>query len=223
MKLLHFGLGLLLSSVVSAQSINQLDANGKRDGIWKKNFDGTDILRYEGEFTHGKETGLFKFYKNIRNKAVLTATKQFNPQNNIAEVIFYASTGKVISEGKMDGKLYIGEWKYYQKNNDKLLILEHYNTKGELDGERVVYYNNGIMAEKQMYKAGKLDGESLSYSENNKLINRANYLNGEMHGAYVVYFLDGTPEVEGQFKNGQKSGVWKYYENGALKEQKNFD
>lgn len=223
MKLLHFSLGLLLTSMVSAQSINQLDANGKRDGIWKKNFEDTNVLRYEGEFAHGKEIGLFKFYKNINKKAVLTATKQFNTQNNIAEVIFYASTGKVISEGKMDGKLYVGEWKYYQKNNKNLLILEHYNSKGELEGERMVYYNNGNIAEKQMYKAGKLNGESLSYSEDNKLINVATYLNGEMHGKYVVYFLDGEPEVEGQFKNGQKSGIWKYYENGTLKEQKNFD
>ncbi|WMI65489.1 toxin-antitoxin system YwqK family antitoxin [Aestuariibaculum sp. YM273] len=223
MKLLHSILGLLLTSIVSAQSINQFDANGKRDGVWKKNFEDTNVLRYEGEFNHGKETGLFKFYKNIRSRAVLTATKQFNPENNIAEVKFYASTGKVISEGKMDGKLYIGEWKYYQKNNDNLLILEHYNSKGELDGDRIVYYNNGNMAEKETYRAGKLDGESLSYAENNKLISRANYLNGEMHGKYVVYFLDGTPEVEGQFKNGQKSGVWKYYEKGVLKEQKNFD
>ncbi|GAA4303152.1 toxin-antitoxin system YwqK family antitoxin [Aestuariibaculum suncheonense] len=223
MKLLHLTLVLFITSFVSAQSINQLDANGKRDGIWKKNFDGTNVLRYEGEFTHGKETGLFKFYKNIKNKAVLTATKKFNPQTNIAEVTFYGSTGKVISEGKMNGKLYIGEWKYYQKNNNNLLILEHYNLKGELEGERVVYYENGVMAEKQNYKAGVLDGEALSYSESNKLINRSHYVNGVMDGKYVVYALDGTAEVEGQFKQGQKSGIWKYYENGNLKEQKNFD
>ena len=38
-----------------AQSINQFDTDGKRHGIWKKNFENTQQLRYEGEFIHGKE------------------------------------------------------------------------------------------------------------------------------------------------------------------------
>ncbi|MBD0832680.1 toxin-antitoxin system YwqK family antitoxin [Aestuariibaculum sediminum] len=222
MRFLHFSLLLLFTAFVSAQNINQFDSNGKRHGIWKKTFDDTDVLRYEGEFNHGKEIGLFKFYKNIRQRAVLTATKQFNPQNNIAEVTFYASTGKIISEGKMDGKRYIGEWKYYQKTNNNLLILEHYNNLGELDGERIVYYENGVIAEKNHYKGGKLHGETLSYSEANTLIYRANYVNDKMDGPYVAYDGNGALEIEGQFKNGQKTGLWKYYENGNLTEQTQF-
>ena len=66
------------------ESLNQFDANGKRHGVWKKTFEGTNVLRYEGEFHHGKEIGLFKFYKNIRKQAVLTATKQFNKNDNSA-------------------------------------------------------------------------------------------------------------------------------------------
>ena len=104
-------------TLLFAQTINQLDENGLRHGIWKKYFDDTTILSYEGEFNHGKEIGIFKYYKNIENKASLTATKQFNEANNQAYVTFYSSKGKVISEGTMAGKLYIGAWKYYQKTN----------------------------------------------------------------------------------------------------------
>ena len=43
-----------------SQDINQFDAEGKRHGVWKKNFEGTDQLRYEGEFDHGKEIDWLK-------------------------------------------------------------------------------------------------------------------------------------------------------------------
>ncbi|MDB2462767.1 toxin-antitoxin system YwqK family antitoxin, partial [Algibacter sp.] len=114
---------MLSSSVMLGQTINQLDANGKRDGVWQKKFEGTDILRYEGQFVHGKEVGLFKFYKHYKNKGILSATKLFNKNDQKAEVKFLASNGKVISEGIMDGKTYIGTWKYYQKNSNQLLII----------------------------------------------------------------------------------------------------
>ena len=139
---------VLVSTVIFSQEINQLDAAGKRHGIWKKTFDNSNVLRYEGEFLHGKEVGLFKFYLNVKNKAVLSATKEFNVDDNRAYVKFLASTGKVISEGTMDGKKYVGNWKYYQKSNSNLLIVENYSDVGELEGERLVYYPNGQVAEK---------------------------------------------------------------------------
>ncbi|MFD2289944.1 toxin-antitoxin system YwqK family antitoxin [Mariniflexile gromovii] len=211
-----------LSTMVSAQEINQLDANGKNHGIWKKNFEGTNIPRYEGEFLHGKEIGTFKFYKNIKKKAVLTATKEFNEKDSKAYVKFYASTGKVISEGQMDGKKYIGEWKYYQKTNNKLLTLEHYNDSGILHGERIVYYPNGQIAEKQTYKDGKLEGVSVVYSEKNVVLSEVIYVNGELHGYSKYYSPKGELVAEGLYKKDKKDGIWKYYKDGKLTEEKDF-
>jgi len=213
---------LLVTMLVSSQEINQLDASGKYHGIWKKNFDNTNVLRYEGEFLHGKEIGLFKFYKNIKNKAVLTATKEFNETNNKAYVKFLASTGKVISEGQMDGKKYIGEWKYYQKTNNNLLILEYYRDSGVLIGERIVNYPNGQIAEKQFYKNGKLDGISTVYSDKNVVLSEVVYVNGELHGNSRYYTPKGEMVAEGAYKNGKKDGIWKYYEDGKLTEEKDF-
>jgi antitoxin component YwqK of YwqJK toxin-antitoxin module len=222
MKTVYTILFLLITVFGSSQEINQLDANGKNHGIWKKNFDDTNVLRYEGEFFHGKEIGVFKFYKNIKKKAVLTATKRFNHTNNKAYVTFFASTGKVISEGEMDGKKHIGEWKYYQKTNDKLLTLEHYNDAGILNGERLVYYPNGQIAEKQIYKNGKLEGISVVYSDKNVLLSEVVYSDGELHGASKYYTPKGELIAEGSYKNGKKDGVWKYYENGKLTDEKDF-
>jgi len=213
---------LFFAISMSAQNINEFDENGERHGIWKKNFDNTNILRYEGEFNHGKEIGLFKFYQNINKKPVLAATRDFLEKSAKANVKFYASTGKLISEGQMDGKLYIGEWKFYQKDSDKLLILEHYNNEGNLDGDRFVYYANGVIAEKQQYKNGKLNGTSLYYSEENVLIKELNYENDELHGISKYYNEKGELITEGSYKRDKKNGIWKYYENGKLTDEKNY-
>jgi antitoxin component YwqK of YwqJK toxin-antitoxin module len=213
---------LCFVTAVSAQNINQLDTNGKRNGIWKKYFEGTKVLRYEGQFKHGKETGLFKFYKNIDGKASLTATKQFNDTDHKAYVTFFTSTGKVVSEGEMDGKTYIGEWKYYQKTNKKLLTLENYDENGNLDGDRFVYYENGQIAEKQHYKHGKLDGNSIWYTEDNVVLKEYTYVNGLLDGPAKFYNSKGELLVGGSYKKDEKHGIWNYYENGKLVDTKDF-
>lgn len=213
---------LLLITQLSAQEFNQFDENGKRHGIWKKNFDDTQVLRYEGEFFHGKEIGVFKFYKNFKKQAVLTATRTFNKENNITDVKFFTSKGKLVSEGQMNGKIYIGTWKYYQKNNTGLLAIEHYDDYGVLQGERLVYYENGNVAEKQFYKDGKLEGVSLWYSEKDVVLKEFIYEGGELHGMSRYYNPKGEIIAEGLYKRDKKHGVWKFYEKGQLVKEENF-
>ena len=207
---------------VSAQSINQLDANGKRHGLWKKHFEGTDVVRYEGAFFHGKEVGEFKFYKNNNGKPLLVATKIFNKSDDVAQIKFFNDYGKLISEGHMNGKAYVGTWKYYQNNGENLLTIEHYNNNGEPHGERLVYYENGEVAEIQHYVNGKLEGKSKWFSEENVVLKEYAYVNGELHGTAKYYNPKGKLITEGEYKNGKKTGIWKFYENGKLVEEKDF-
>lgn len=215
--ILFFTIGLSFS-----QEINQFDENGNRHGVWKKNFENTKVLRYEGEFNHGKEIGTFKFYQNLDGKATLTATRKFKDDSDLADVTFYSSIGKVISKGKMRGKVYVGEWKYYQKNSNSLLNLEHYDDLGKLQGERLVYYENGQIAQKENYKDGKLHGVSLWYAEDGVLIKEMLYENGELHGLSKYYSPEGDLIIQGVYKRAKKHGIWKYYENGKLVDEKNF-
>ena len=212
----------LVSLIGWSQDINQLDAKGERHGIWKKNFEGTKQVRYQGEFNHGKEVGEFKFYKLIKKKSVLTATKQFNNTDNSAFVRFLSSRGKVISEGKMLGKLYVGKWTYYHNKIKGVMTLENYNANGLLDGEKLVYYKEGKVAESANYANGKLQGESKWYSVKGVVLKAFIYDNDELHG--IAKYYNGKEEllVEGHYNRGKKSGIWKYYENGTLTEEKDF-
>ncbi len=207
---------------VNAQEINQLDANGKRHGVWKKNFDGTNQLRYEGQFDHGKEVGLFKFYKLIKKKSVLTATKSFDENTNIADVTFFASNGKEISKGKMNGKVYIGEWQYFHNKNGGLMTKEFYNDNGQLHGEKLVFYDNGKIAEQINYVNGKKEGVSTWLSLKGVKLKEFMYENDQLHGVSKYYSGNGDLLVEGRYKRDKKTGVWKYYKNGKLVDEKDF-
>ena len=172
----------IMTNMVFSQEDNQFDTNGKRHGVWKKTFEGTKAVRYEGQFNHGKEVGLFKFYKYVSKKSVLSATKQFNDTNNIADVKFLTSKGKVISEGQMDVKKYIGEWKYYHKNSKQLLRTEHYDKAGLQQGDLLVYYEDGTVAERSNYKDGKLEGKSIWYNEKGIPVKEFIFINDELSG-----------------------------------------
>lgn len=215
-------LTVLSLSSYAQQSVNQFDDGGKRHGVWRKHFDKTRELRYEGQFNHGKEIGLFKFYTLNKGVSVLSATKQFNEIDNKSEVKFLSSKGKLISEGQMDGKLYIGKWIYYHNKSDAIMTIEYYNSNGELEGEKLVYYPDGKTAEKANYVNGKLEGKSTWYAKNGTVLKEFLYKNGEFDGESKYYDTNGNVKAVGLYKNGLKVGVWTYYEGKSISKKLNY-
>jgi antitoxin component YwqK of YwqJK toxin-antitoxin module len=131
-----------------------------------------------------------------------------------------SSKGKLISEGMMNGRLFIGKWIYYHNKSDGIMSVEYYNDNGNLEGEKVVFYANGQIAETSTYKDGKLEGSSKWYSESGKLLKDYLYENDELHGMSKYYDADGIILAEGNYQKGRKHGIWNYYEAGKLKESK---
>ncbi len=212
---------IILTNGFAQKSVNQLDKNGKRHGIWTKNYEGTDQVRYIGNFRHGKEIDTFKYYKLSKGKSVLSATKVFNDKDKKASVKFFTSRGKLISEGMMDGKNYIGKWIFYHRKSNAIMIEENYNVQGQLSGNRMVYYDNGQIAEKANYKSGKLSGEANWYSESNTLIKTSIYKDGELNGESTYYDIYGNIKSKGTYKSDKKVGIWEYYKGGKLTKKVN--
>lgn len=215
-------LTLYLTSVKAQETVNQLDVEGQRHGFWKKNFEKTKQPRYEGTFEHGKEVGTFKYYTLNKGKSVLSATREFSKEHDTINVAFFSSKGKVISEGQMIGKNFIGKWVYYHNKTNGVMTVENYNSQGLLQGEKFVYYENGQIAEQSNYNNGKIDGISKWFSKEGVVLKEFTYKNDELHGISKYYNAEGQLLAEGAYKNDQKHGIWKYYENGILKEEKNF-
>lgn len=221
MKNLFLSILLILSlSSLAQEEINQYDSNGRRHGEWKGYYeDDPSQLKYEGTFEHGREIGLFKFYQPGLKKPA--ATRVFSPDSDTVEVTFLTQKGKVISKGKMKGRERIGQWTYFHNNSDRLMMTENYKN-GILNGEKIIYFDNGQVAEKASYTNGVLHGERILYSEKGVVLEHLNYEEGKLHGPAKFYNGKGELLTEGTYRDDQHHGLWKYYENGELKEEKTF-
>ena len=62
---------LLLLPLITLSQINQTDSTGKRQGLWKKQFPGGNLI-YEGNFKDGKPVGEWKrYHENGQVKALI--------------------------------------------------------------------------------------------------------------------------------------------------------
>ncbi len=211
---------ILNLSAISQNEINQLDDQGKRHGVWVKTYEGSVQKRYEGKFNHGKEIGVFNYYcKDCKDSPVIIKT--FNENDNTAEVVYLTKKGKVVSEGKMEGKNRIGEWVYYHEKSKNVMTREFY-LDGKLEGLKTTYYINQKITEELTYKNGIKEGENNYYSPDGVLLKRLLYNNDQLEGEAFYYDSNGNVIIEGNYKNGRKDGLWKYYNEGKLTKEETF-
>jgi antitoxin component YwqK of YwqJK toxin-antitoxin module len=210
----------LMSALSFAQEFNKVDAAGNKDGLWKGKYEVSKRPRYEGTFNHGKETGLFKFFDDTKKGDVI-ATRDFSANDGSAYTIFYDQNKNKVSEGKVVGKIYEGEWKYYHKASSVLMIKENY-VNGKLEGLRTVYYPNSIIAEEMTYKNGLKEGVYKSFGQNGLPLELTTYENNEYNGEAVFYDIDGVVASKGKFLKGKKTGRWQFFEKGKFVKEVNM-
>jgi antitoxin component YwqK of YwqJK toxin-antitoxin module len=192
---------------------NAFDSKGLRHGSWKGYYDDTAMLRYEGNFNHGKETGLFTYYAK-GDKIIVMATRKFDDKGN-AYTTFFDETKNKVSEGNMVNKQREGTWTYYHKNSKEVMTLEKYS-KDKLTGIRKVFYITGKLAEETNYVNGMKEGVSKKFSKQGVLIEESIFVKDQLEGNYIVYDESSNIAIKGQFKNNKKKGIWSYYEKGKL-------
>ncbi len=208
------------SAAFSQSDVNQFDENGKRHGSWKKYFEGTEQLRYEGTFEHGKEVGTFKFYCE-ECKSQPMVTKEFSGKDNLADVKYYTIKGKLVSEGKMQGKKRVGEWLYYHEKTNSVMSRENY-VDDKLHGKKYTYYPNGNITEEITYEHGVMQGDNLYYGPDGVMLKKLKYVNNELHGEAFYYDANGNVTIKGFYKDGKKHGLWQYFKDGKVTLEETF-
>jgi len=220
MRLLFLALFVFPITLLAQGEINQLDPQGERHGVWQKMYPNSKQLRYEGQFDHGKEVGVFKFYcEDCENTP--TATKEFNATNAIAKVNYFTAKGKLVSEGEMDAKERIGEWVYYHKKGAAVMTRESYSN-GEISGLKITYYPNGEVAEELNYEHGKMNGANKYFAPNGTLLKDLSYTDNMLDGNAIYYDERGQKSIEGVYRDDKKHGNWKYYKNGKFHHEETF-
>lgn len=99
--------------------------------------------------------------------------------------------------------------------------------KGEsspFNGDFVEKFDNGKTAATGTFKDGLLEGERIVYNEDGSRDLERNYQQGISNGIGKDYFDNGTLKQEGLFKDGKESGIWiLYYESGEKRAMINFE
>jgi len=208
-------------SLQAQNDFNKLDANGKKDGVWKGIYPESKRPRYEGTFSHGKEVGVFKFFDDTKAGTVI-ATRTFNVNDNAAYTVFYDQAKNKVSEGKVVNKLFEGEWKYYHQASTTVMTIENYKN-GKLEGVRSVFFPSGKIAEETNYKLGLKNGISKKYSEKGIVLEEATFKNNQYDGITIFKDVDGNLVSKGKFTNGKKTGSWQFFENGKLTQEVNMN
>lgn len=210
--ILTFFACFFISESSNAQKINQFDKNKKRTGVWKKYYPNKRI-RYVGKFENGKEVGVFKFY-DITASDNPVIIKTFFEDSDSLFVQFYTLSGKIETEGVLNGRKRTGNWRYFYP--DGTLMSEENYKEGKLEEEQLVYYPDGQVTEFSVYKNGLLDGVCSKYSSKGILIEEITYTKGKPNGLAKYFELNGDLKEVGHYKDGKRVGKWEYYMEGEI-------
>lgn len=193
---------------------NQLDANGKKDGLWIGSFEDSKRPRYEGTFKNGVEVGTFKYFDDTKAKSIL-ATRVFSDNGKVAQTTFFDQKNNKVSEGKTINRLNEGVWNYYHKASKQLMKVEHYKN-GKLNGMQTIYYPSGKIAETRDFKNGEREGMYKVYFENGIISEESTFKNNQYHGPAIFRDANGQVVSKGNFVNDEKKGIWEFYNDGKL-------
>ncbi len=206
-----------LQFCLAQTNFNQLDENGKKNGLWKGVFEDSKRPRFEGVFEHGIEVGVFKFFHNSGANFV-SATRTFSKNGTVAANVFFDAKGNIISQGVSINKLNEGLWTYFHEGTKDVKMTENY-LKGKLNGTKKIFYKGNILLEESKYENGLKNGISKLFTEKGVVIEESNFKNGEYNGAAIFRTPSGKIASQGNFVNGAKKGKWQFFENGKIKKE----
>lgn len=196
------------------------DAQGRKQGYWKKKDEKTGKLLYEGAFKDDKPVGKFIHY--YPGDTARRAVMYYYRDGEIAYAnLYHQFTGKLMAQGKYVQEKKDSTWKYFDENG-RLLSLENFK-KGLKNGKAFVYMDNGEIAEECEYRDDKKHGSYRQYYLDKKLKCEGKYEVGEKQGKFTWYYPEGKIYQVGNYVNGKPEGIFLIFEkDGKLKEKQVF-
>ncbi|MCQ2605708.1 MAG: hypothetical protein MJ204_04095 [Bacteroidales bacterium] len=199
---------------VNAQTLNYMDANGKKQGKWLVKYPNGNI-KMEGYFKNNTPVGTLKKYheNGMLKYEMIYDTKD----TNSVQVSMYDASGELSAKGAYYAKKKNGLWQYYGEK-DKVIMEETYN-HGMLDGKSVVYWQTqeNQPMEIKNWKDSLKDGEWIWFYEDGKIRQKAKYKEDKLDGEFKVFFSDGLCHIDGKYSENVRDGLWQYFkEDGSL-------
>ena len=211
----YFLLLLFIGTNCFAQNdYNKVNAEGKKEGMWRGFYPESKRLRYEGTFKNGVEEGVFKFFDDTKAQDIV-ATRTFSENGTVALNQFFDQKKNLVSEGKTINRKNEGEWKYYHKESKDLKMVEFYKN-GLLSGVRKIFYSSNKIADETTFVEGKKNGQRKIYTQKGIVTEESNFKNDEFDGYCIYKNPTGQIVSQGNYQNGIQKGKWQFFENGKL-------
>lgn len=181
---------LLLTSFAFGQ-VNQVDAQGRKQGKWEKTYEGSIVYQYRGQFKDDKPVGKFTYYyESGKVKAII--------QHNHVE------KGRSLA--------------YFYHENKQLMSAGIYHNMKK-DSTWVNFTPGGLLSAKEEFKNDKLNGATYVYFVTGGLnkspqpiaSTKKTYKDGILHGEYVEYFASGSTKLRGEYVNNKQVGAWEEF------------
>lgn len=195
---------LMSGSIVAQNTVNQVDAQGRKQGFWTKK-DTEGKLVYQATFKDDKPVGEMKrFHPNGKLKAVMN----FAEGTEESEAQLFDERGKLIARGKYSGQRKLGEWTYLL--DSKVVSTETY-MNGQKNGTSKRFYKTGELLEESNWQNDKLNGIYRTYFQDGKAFLECNYSQGLRNGSFKTWFPNGTLELDAIYTNDARDKDWKYF------------
>lgn len=210
----RIGAFFLLCWSFTIGQINQIDANGLKQGQWQKAYEGTRVLKYKGQFKDDKPIGKFTyFYKSSKVKAVIK--HDANSTRSVAYL--YHENGALMSHGIYRNQKKDSVWINFGPSQ-RLSNTESY-VNGMLNGIKRIYYVPEDINDKSQipsivynYVNDTLDGEFVEYFQSLVVMGRGQYKKNKKHGVWLRYHPNGNKMTLTRYKNGIRHGWCKAYD-----------
>ncbi len=167
--------------IYQGDTINRIDANNLKQGLWKifnrtKNLPGyePDQLVEEGAYKDSRKVGIWKrFFPNGNMQDEIEYSN--NRPNGYYKTYF--ENGQVQEEGTWKNNRNIGAFKRYYENGQVSQDFK-FNESGKRDGEQKYFYENGQLMIEGVWDGGKESGIVKEYYETGDIKAEKNFAGG---------------------------------------------
>lgn len=201
-------ISMLVAPVIWGQTVNQKDAQGRKQGVWQKTYPKSRAFEYKGQFKDDKPVGTFNYYyPSTKMKAVI----RHDDKTGRSTAVMYHENGLIMAKGIFKNEEKDSVWEYYGPSG-RLSTKETY-VKGKLNGNQTIYYvfedpndKRVITAKVIPYKMGVIDGEVVEYFDTGIVKSKATYVNGKKEGVAITNHPNGKVMITERFKDGVQHG-----------------
>lgn len=214
----------VISSLTFAQVVNQKDTQGRKQGVWQKNYPKSRAFEYKGQFKDDKPVGTFTYYyESTKVKAVI----KHDEKTGRSEAVMYHENGVLMSKGIYKNQEKDSTWNYYGPSG-KLSTKETF-LNGKLHGTQTIYYvfedpndKRVVPAKVSNFKMGVLDGECVEYFDSGVVKSKTTYINGKKNGIVVINHPNGNPMIKERYKDGIQHGWQTAHDESGKETGKQF-